>query len=144
MKRKDKTNDKKSLVTSDVSIETPTVEIKDVVKTKETKLSKKSVTSILDNLDGFSTEEQQNIKDVFKTLQDKGKITSGQGGGSSFETENMTNIRNIVTKEVEKVSDGFDETKTGLEKHYVLDKDGKKRYCMVYFRTTEQLNKTTK
>ena len=144
MKRKIKTNNSKSLITSDVSIETPTTDIKDVMKTKETKLSKKSVTSVLDNLDGFSTEEQQNIKDVFKTLQDKGKITSGQGGGSSFETENMTNIRNVVSKEVETVSDGFDVTKTGIKRYYVLDKNNTKRYCMVYFRTTEQLNKTTK
>jgi len=54
----------------------------DVTKTKETKLSLKSVNSLLGNLDGFTSEERKNIQDVMKTLQDKGKVTSGQGGGS--------------------------------------------------------------
>jgi len=74
------------LVSPDVTIDEPTTDDKDVVKTKETKLSKKSVMDILNNLDGFDNKEQQKIKDVFKTLEDKGKVTSGQGGGSSFET----------------------------------------------------------
>ena len=42
----------------------------DVTKTKETKLSLKSVNSLLGNLDGFTPQEQQNIQDVMKTLQD--------------------------------------------------------------------------
>lgn len=132
------------LVSPDVTIEEPTTDDKDVVKTKETKLSKKSVMDILNNLDGFDNKEQQKIKDVFKTLEDKGKVTSGQGGGSSFETEEMTRIRNLVSKEVELVSKGHDVTKTGVKKHYLEDKNGKKRYCMVYFRTVDQLNKKTK
>jgi len=79
-----------------------------------------------------------------QTLEDKGKVTSGQGGGSSFETEEMTKIRNLVSKEVELVSKGHDVTKTGVKKHYLMDKNGKKRYPMVYFRTVDQLNKKTK
>ena len=65
------------LVSPDVTIDEPTTDDKNVVKTKETKLSKKSVMDILNNLDGFDTKEQQQIKDVFKTLEEKGKVTSG-------------------------------------------------------------------
>tara|TARA_A100001201_G_scaffold18479_1_gene21001 strand:+ start:105 stop:569 length:465 start_codon:yes stop_codon:yes gene_type:complete len=132
------------LVSSDVTIETPTTDVKEVVKTKETKLSKKSVMDILNNLDGFDTKEQQQIKDVFKTLEEKGKVTSGQGGGSSFETEEMTQLRNKFGLEVEMVSKGHDVTKTGVKKHYLMDKNGKKRYPMLYFRTVDQMNKKTK
>ena len=65
----------------------------DVTKTKESKLSLKSVNSLLGNLDGFTPQEQKNIQDVMKTLQDKGKVTSGQGGGSSTDTPEMIDFR---------------------------------------------------
>ena len=65
----------------------------DVTKTKETKLSLKSVNSLLGNLDGFTSDEQKKIQDVMKTLQDKGKVTSGQGGGSSTDTPEMIEFR---------------------------------------------------
>ena len=39
----------------------------DVTKTKETKLSLKSVNSLLGNLDGFTPEERKNIQNVMKT-----------------------------------------------------------------------------
>ena len=106
----------------------------DVTKTKETKLSLKSVTSLLGNLDGFTTEEQKNIKDVMKTLQDKGKVTSGQGGGSSTDTPEMIDFRKNFDISCNEQSDGFDITKTGLKKYYKLDTEGRKSYMMLYFR----------
>ena len=106
----------------------------DVTKTKETKLSLKSVTSLLGNLDGFTSEEQKNIQDVMKTLQDKGKVTSGQGGGSSTDTKEMIDFRKNFDISCNEQSDGFDITKTGLKKYYKLDTDGRKSYMMLYFR----------
>ena len=106
----------------------------DVTKTKETKLSLKSVTSLLGNLDGFTSEEQKNIQDVMKTLQDKGKVTSGQGGGSSTDTKEMIDFRKNFDISCNEQSDGYDITKTGLKKYYKLDTDGRKSYMMLYFR----------
>ena len=106
----------------------------DVTKTKETKLSLKSVTSLLGNLDGFTSEEQKNIQDVMKTLQDKGKVTSGQGGGSSTDTKEMIDFRKNFDISCNEQSDGYDITKTGRKKYYKLDTDGRKSYMMLYFR----------
>ena len=106
----------------------------DVTKTKETKLSLKSVNSLLGNLDGFTTDEQKKIQDVMKTLQDKGKVTSGQGGGSSTDTPEMIDFRKNFDVSCSEQSDGFDITKTGLKKFYKLDTEGRKSYMMLYFR----------
>ena len=106
----------------------------DVTKTKETKLSLKSVNSLLGNLDGFTSDEQKKIQDVMKTLQDKGKVTSGQGGGSSTDTPEMIEFRKDFDISCNEQSDGFDITKTGLKKYYKLDTDGRKSYMMLYFR----------
>ena len=106
----------------------------DVTKTKETKLSLKSVNSLLGNLDGFTSEERKNIQDVMKTLQDKGKVTSGQGGGSSTDTPEMIDFRKNFDISCSEQSDGFDITKTGLKKYYKLDTEGRKSYMMLYFR----------
>ena len=106
---------------------------------KVSKLSKKSVNDILSNLDGFSSEEQNEIKSVMKTLTDKGRVTSGQGGGSSFDTEEMTEFRtNFDTMSTDK-SNGFDTTKNGLKQPYVIDNRGVKRYPMLYFRSVKDL-----
>ena len=118
---------------------------KEVVKSdKEVKLSKKSVDNVLSNLDGFSSEDVKQIQDVFKKLSDKGKVTKGQGGGTSYDTPEITTFRNDFGKSVESVSDGFDITKTGKKLHYVMDKNGVKRYPTLYLRSKEQLNKTKK
>ena len=106
----------------------------DVTKTKETKLSLKSVNSLLGNLDGFTSDEQKKIQDVMKTLQDKGKVTSGQGGGSSTDTPEMIDFRKNFDVSCSEQSDGFDITKTGLKKYYKLDTEGRKSYMMLYFR----------
>ena len=106
----------------------------DVTKTKETKLSLKSVNSLLGNLDGFTPQEQKNIQDVMKTLQDKGKVTSGQGGGSSTDTPEMIEFRKDFDLNCSECSDGHDITKTGLKKYYKLDTNGRKSYMMLYFR----------
>ena len=106
----------------------------DVTKTKETKLSLKSVNSLLGNLDGFTSDEQKKIQDVMKTLQDKGKVTSGQGGGSSTDTPEMIDFRKNFDVSCSEQSDGFDITKTGLKKFYKLDTEGRKSYMMLYFR----------
>ena len=116
----------------------------DVTKTKETKLSLKSVTSLLGNLDGFTSEEQKNIQDVMKTLQDKGKVTSGQGGGSSTDTPEMIEFRKDFDISCNEQSDGFDITKTGLKKYYKLDTDGRKSYMMLYFRRSGDKTTPTK
>ena len=106
----------------------------DVTKTKDTKLSLKSVNSLLGNLDGFTSEERKNIQDVMKTLQDKGKVTSGQGGGSSTDTSEMIDFRKNFDISCNEQSDGYDITKTGLKKYYKLDTNGRKSYMMLYFR----------
>ena len=106
----------------------------DVTKTKETKLSLKSVNSLLGNLDGFTSDEQKKIQDVMKTLQDKGKVTSGQGGGSSTDTPEMIEFRKDFDISCNEQSDGYDITKTGLKKYYKLDTEGRKSYMMLYFR----------
>ena len=109
----------------------------DVTKTKETKLSLKSVNSLLGNLDGFTPEERKNIQDVMKTLQDKGKVTSGQGGGSTTDTPEMIEFRKNFDISCSEQSDGFDITKTGLKKYYKLDTEGRKSYMMLYFRRSK-------
>ena len=109
---------------------------------KVSKLTKKSVTDILSNLEGFSSEDQNQIKSVMKKLTDSGRVTSGQGGGSSFDTEEMTEFRtNFDTMSTDK-SNGFDTTKNGLKQPYVIDNRGVKRYPMLYFRSVKDL--TTK
>ena len=116
------------------STEVTVVPSLDVTKTKETKLSLKSVNSLLGNLDGFTSDEQKKIQDVMKTLQDKGKVTSGQGGGSSTDTPEMIDFRKNFDVSCSEQSDGFDITKTGLKKFYKLDTEGRKSYMMLYFR----------
>ena len=116
------------------STEVTVVPSVDVTKTKETKLSLKSVNSLLGNLDGFTSDEQKKIQDVMKTLQDKGKVTSGQGGGSSTDTPEMIDFRKNFDVSCSEQSDGFDITKTGLKKFYKLDTEGRKSYMMLYFR----------
>ena len=106
---------------------------------KVSKLTKKSVTDILSNLGDFSTEDQNQIKSVMKKLTDKGRVTSGQGGGSSFDTEEMTEFRtNFDTMSTDR-SNGFDTTKNGLKQPYVIDNRGVKRYPMLYFRSVKDL-----
>ena len=109
---------------------------------KVSKLSRKSVENVLGNLDGFSPEEQNQIKSVMKKLTDKGRVTSGQGGGSSFDTEEMTTFRSEFDKMSTKVSDGSDITKSGIQLPYIIDNRGVKRYPMLYFRSVK--DKTTK
>jgi len=106
------------------------------------KLTKKSVTDILSNLEGFSTEDQNQIKSVMKKLTDKGRVTSGQGGGSSSDTEEMTEFRTNFDTMSTEFSVGFDTTKNGLKQPYVIDNKGGKRYPMLYFRSVKDL--TTK
>ena len=129
----------------DVSVETTPTDIKDVVKSdKEIKLSKKSVDNVLSNLDGFSSEDVQKIQDVFKKLEDGGKVTNGQGGGTSYDTPEITKFRKEFGESVESISDGHDVTKTGKKLYYVKDSNGKLRYPTLYLRSKEQLNKTKK
>jgi len=109
---------------------------------KVSKLTKKSVTDILSNLEGFSTEDQNQIKSVMKKLTDKGRVTSGQGGGSSSDTEEMTEFRTNFDTMSTEFSVGFDTTKNGLKQPYVIDNKGGKRYPMLYFRSVKDL--TTK
>ena len=109
---------------------------------KVTKLSLKSVDNILGNLDGFSPEEQNQIKSVMEKLKDKGRVTSGQGGGSSYDTEEMTTFRNDFFTMSDKLSVGNDITKSGVKLPYVIDNRGVKRYPMLYFRSVK--DKTTK
>ena len=109
---------------------------------KVSKLTKKSVTDILSNLEGFSTEDQNQIKSVMKKLTDKGRVTSGQGGGSSSDTEEMTEFRTNFDTMSTEFSVGFDTTKNGLKQPYVIDNKGVKRYPMLYFRSVKDL--TTK
>jgi len=126
----------------DVSVDSTPTDVKDVVKSeKEIKLSKKSVNNVLGNLDGFSPEDVKQITDVFKKLEEGGKVTSGQGGGTSYDTPEITTFRNNFGKSVESVSDGFDITKTGKRLHYVMDKNGVKRYPTLYLRSKKELNK---
>ena len=106
---------------------------------KVSKLTKKSVTDILSNLEGFSSEDQNQIKSVMKKLTDSGRVTSGQGGGSSSDNEEITEFRtNFVTLSTE-FSVGFDTTKNGLKQPYVIDNRGVKRYPMLYFRSVKDL-----
>ena len=135
---KNKTNDTSKVVTGTKVTNLPSI---DVTKTKETKLSKKSVKDLLDNLDGFTPDEQKNIKNVMKTLEDKGKVTSGQGGGSSTDTTEMIDFRKNFDISCSEKSDGYDITKTGLKKYYILDTDGRKSYFMLYFRRSGDKNK---
>tara|TARA_R100000781_G_scaffold91563_1_gene56685 strand:- start:13 stop:483 length:471 start_codon:yes stop_codon:yes gene_type:complete len=137
---------KTSKVTNNsVSVEPTSTDIKDVVKSdKELKLSKKSVDNVLSNLEGFSSEEQQQIQDVFKKLSEKGRVTNGQGGGTSYDTPEITEFRSNFDNSVESISDGHDVTKTGLKKHYIIDKNGTKRYPMLYLRSKSEMNKTKK
>ena len=109
---------------------------------KVSKLSLKSVDNVLGNLDGFSPEEQNQIKSVMEKLKEKGRVTSGQGGGSSFDTEEMTTFRSEFDKMSTKVSDGSDITKSGIQLPYIIDNRGVKRYPMLYFRSVK--DKTTK
>ena len=115
---------------------------------KVRKLTKKSVTDILSNLGDFSTEDQNQIKSVMKKLTDSGRVTSGQGGGSSYDTEEMTTFRtnfDTMSSDISKDPDsegGFDTTKNGLKQPYVIDNRGVKRYPMLYFRSVKDL--TTK
>ena len=112
---------------------------------KVSKLTKKSVTDILSNLEGFSTEDQNQIKSVMKILTDSGRGTSGQGGGSSYDTEEMTTFRtnfDTMSTDISKDPDtngGFDTTKNGLKQPYVIDNRGVKRYPMLYFRSVKDL-----
>ena len=118
---------------------------KEVVKSdKEIKLSKKSVDNVLSNLDGFSSEDVQKIQDVFKKLEDGGKVTNGQGGGTSYDTPEITKFRKDFGDSVESISDGHDVTKTGKKLYYVKDSNGKLRYPTLYLRSKEQLNKIKK
>ena len=109
---------------------------------KVSKLTKKSVDDILSSLEGFSTEDQNQIKSVMKKLTDKGRVTSGQGGGSSSDTEEMTEFRTNFDTMSTEFSVGFDTTKNGLKQPYVIDNKGVKRYPMLYFRSVKDL--TTK
>ena len=119
--------------------------MKEIVKSdKEVKLSKKSVDNVLSNLDGFSSEDVKQIQDVFKKLSDKGKVTNGQGGGTSYDTPEITKFRKEFGESVESISDGHDVTKTGKKLYYVKDSDCKLRYPTLYLRSKEQLNKTKK
>ena len=118
---------------------------KEVVKSdKEVKLSKKSVDNVLSNLDGFSSEDVKQIQDVFKKLSDSGKVTNGQGGGTSYDTPEITKFRKEFGESVESISDGHDVTKTGKKLYYIKDSDGKLRYPTLYLRSKEQLNKIKK
>ena len=129
----------------DVSVEDTPTDIKDVMKSdKEVKLSKKSVDNVLSNLDGFSSEDVKQIQDVFKKLSDKGKVTNGQGGGTSYDTPEITKFRKDFGDSVESISDGHDITKTGKKLYYVKDKQGNLRYPTLYLRSKEQLNKIKK
>ena len=142
----DKNTRKPSKVTdTNVSVEPTLTDIKDVMKSdKEVKLSKKSVDNVLSNLKGFSSEDVQKIQDVFKKLEDGGKVTNGQGGGTSYDTPEITKFRKDFGNSVESISDGHDVTKTGKRLYYVKDSDGKLRYPTLYLRSKEQLNKIKK
>ena len=135
---KKNTNDTSKVVTGSKVTNLPSI---DVTKTKETKLSKKSVKDLLNNLDGFTPEEQKKIQNVMKTLEEKGKVTSGQGGGSSTDTTEMIDFRKNFDISCSQKSDGYDITKTGLKKYYILDTDGRKSYFMLYFRRSGDKNK---
>ena len=113
---------------------------------KEVKFSKKTVTDFMGNLEsmGFSTDE---IKDVTKTMElieNKGCVTSGQGGGTSKDTEEITKFRKDFGTSVVDVSDGYDVTKTGIKLHYCYDNKGNKRYPTLYLRSEKQVNKDNK
>ena len=126
-----------------LNVNTPKVtEETDTTKSKEVKFTKKVVDGLLSDLKGFTCEEQDKIKDVMKTLQDKGKVTSGQGGGTSFDTPEITSFRRDYNKSVEELSEGFVMTKTGIKKHYVIDSNGERRFPMLYLRTGKELKKT--
>ena len=130
---------------SKLNVNTPikvTEEVKDTTKSKEVKFTKKVVDGLLGDLSGFTSEEQDKIKDVMKTLQDKGKVTSGQGGGTSFDTPEITSFRRDYNKSVKELSEGFVMTKTGIKKHYVIDSNGERRFPMLYLRTGKELKKT--
>ena len=130
---------------NNVSVEPTPTDIKDVMKSdKEVKLSKKSVDNVLSNLEGFSSEDVKQIQDVFKKLSDSGKVTNGQGGGTSYDTPEITKFRKEFGESVESISDGHDITKTGKKLYYVKDKQGNLRYPTLYLRSKEQLNKTKK
>ena len=112
---------------------------------KVSKLTKKSVIDILSNLEGYSSGDQNQIKSVMKKLTDSGRVTSGQGGGSSYDTEEMTTFRSnfdTMSSDISKDPDsegGFDTTKNGLKQPYVIDNRGVKRYPMLYFRSVKDL-----
>ena len=127
-----------------LNVNTPKVteEVKDTTKSKEVKFTKKVVDGLLSDLKGFTSEEQDKIKDVMKTLQDKGKVTSGQGGGTSYDTPKITTFRTDYNKTVQELSEGFVMTKTGIKKHYVIDSNGERRFPMLYLRTGKELKKT--
>ena len=126
-----------------LNVNTPKVtEETDTTKSKEVKFTKKVVDGLLSDLKGFTSDEQDKNKDVMKTLQDKGKVTSGQGGGTSFDTPEITSFRRDYNKSVEELSEGFVMTKTGIKKHYVIDSNGERRFPMLYLRTGKELKKT--
>ena len=124
-----------------------TTDEKDVTKSiidtpKVTKLSKKSVDGVLDNLSDFDIETQNKIKDVFKTLSDSGKVTNGQGGGTSKDTDVMTKLRICFGTDVEKMEDvKYDTTKTGKKLYYILNNNNDKVYPTLYFRSSKQVKK---
>ena len=141
------TDDDKSSKTktnTDVSktvLDTPTETTK-----KDVKFSRKSVDSFLENMEslGLKTEEIKEIKKSFKLIDDKGGITSGQGGGTSKDTEEITKFRKDFGTSVIDVSDGYDVTKTGIKLHYCYDNTGKKRYPTLYLRSEKQVKKDNK
>ena len=113
---------------------------------KDVKFSKKTVTDMIGNLEsmGFSTDEVKDIKKSFKLIDEKGGVTSGQGGGTSKDTKQITEFRKTFGKSVEIVSDGYDVTKTGVKLHYCIDNKGNKRYPTLYLRSEKQVNKDNK
>jgi len=121
-------------------VETSAVEDTNTPK-PTTKLSKKSVDNVLDNLAGFSKNEQEQIKKMFGKLQTKGLVTNGQGGGTSYDTPEIIKFRDKFNKMVEDVSEGSVVTPTGVKKHYVTDNKGNKRFPMLYLRTSSEKKK---
>jgi len=113
---------------------------------KDVKFSKKTVTDMIGNLEsmGFSTDEVKDIKKSFKLIDEKGGVTSGQGGGTSKDTKQITEFRKTFGKSVEIVSDGYDVTKTGVKLHYCIDNKGNKRYPTLYLRSEKQVKKDNK
>ena len=100
---------------------------------KLTPLAKEKIVSV----DQQPVTSELEYYEVMKTLQDKGKVTSGQGGGSTTDTPEMIDFRKNFDISCSEVSDGYDITKTGLKKYYKLDTEGRKSYMMLYFRRSK-------